>query len=75
MDENIKAQLNRIERSTERIERAVFGETESGLPGLVDDVRHLKMFRDSQKLTAAYVGGGVAALVLGAKAVVAKFFG
>lgn len=75
MDDNIKAQLNRIEFSTNRIERAVFGEEASGLPGLVSDVRGLKHWRDSLNLKTATIAGGVAAAMLGVKAVWVKLFG
>ena len=73
--DDIKDQLNRIEHSVSRTERAVFGEIASGLPGLVDDVRGLKHWRDSLNIKTATIAGGVAAAILGVKAVWVKVFG
>ena len=73
------AQLNRIEASTNQIERAVFGESMAGHTGLVDDVKALKQFREDQNSKVIWmsgaVAGAVAALGLGFKALMAKIFG
>ena len=74
MEESVKAQLERIERSTSRIERAVFGEVETGLRGLVHDMETMQDFREKQMLRAAGVAGAVSALILGGKAFLAKYF-
>ena len=74
MEESLKAQLERIERSTSRIERAVFGEVETGLRGLVHDMETMQDLREKQMLRAAGVAGAVSALILGGKAFLAKYF-
>lgn len=73
--DGLKAQLDRIEKSTGRTERAVFGEEESGLPGLVNDMATMKEFREKQNLRSAWIAGAVASAVVAAKAIYAKLFG
>ena len=74
MDDNVKEQLDRIERSLGRMERAIFGEVESGLSGLVHDMKEMKLFRDKQNLKAGFVAGGVAVAAMLLKSIWSKLF-
>lgn len=56
------------------MERAIFGEQDAGLAGLVNDMRDMKNFRDRQLLQAAGIAGAVTALMLGTKALLTKLF-
>ena len=64
MDEHVKEQLDRIERSLGRMERAIFGELDAGLSGLVQDMREMKDFKAKQNLKAAGVAGAVSVAAL-----------
>ena len=55
--DDIKEQLNRIERSARRTELAVFGDESLGLPGLVQDNATAKRERQANSLKAAGIGG------------------
>jgi hypothetical protein len=74
MDDNVKDQLNRIELSLARMERAIFGEVESGLSGLVHDMKEMKVFREKQNLKSAGVAGGITVALLAIKSIVTKLF-
>lgn len=74
MDEHVKDQLDRIEKSVSEIERAIFGESKSGLNGLVQDMKEMKDFRAKQNLKAAGVAGAVSVAALFAKAIWGKLF-
>lgn len=73
-DEHVREQLDRIERSLARVERAIFGELDAGLSGLVQDMKEMKAFKDKQNLKAAGVAGGVTVVALLAKSVWGKIF-
>lgn len=73
--QEIRDQLDRIEKSTKRTEQAVFGDEAIGLAGLVKDVKDIKAERQTQAIKAAGVAGLVSGAVIGGKAVLSKIFG
>jgi hypothetical protein len=73
--DDIKDQLDRIEKSTKRTEQAVFGDDAIGLPGLVHDVRGMQKEKQAASLKAAGIGGMVAGAILGGKALLTKLLG
>ena len=73
MDDDIRAQLNRIEESTARMERAVFGEESAGHTGLVEDVKAIKQWRDNATMKVVGTAGVVSGAILGFKTIIAKF--
>lgn len=82
MDQGVKDQLNRIEdaiernaKDTARLVRAVYGELENGMPGLVRDVSDLKTWKDKQVVKTAGVAGAVTGGLFGLKAILAKIVG
>jgi hypothetical protein len=75
MSDDIRAQLDRIEKSTKRTEQAVFGDPDIGLTGLVTDVKDLKKERQAAAVKSATIGGIVAGIILGGKALLSKLTG
>jgi hypothetical protein len=80
-DHEVKLQLDRMEIAINetkamvaRTGRAVFGELDSGLTGLVHDVRELKEFKEKQNIQAAKVSGAVAMALLGLQYAWKKIF-